>query len=188
MCIRDRTTTYTVTGVDGAQSATQTVTITINPTPSDVTVTPATATICENTIQTLTASGGSITGATTTVNSGTVNLSIPDNSLTTGVSQNLVVSGIPASATITKVDVLLNITHPFDSDLRINLEGPNGQIVNLINQRGSSSNNFTNTIATSNTSAASFSTGSAPVSYTHLDVYKRQEQQVQIIFFITQYF
>ena len=160
------TTTYTVTGVDGAQSATQTVTITINPTPSDVTVTPATATICENTIQTLTASGGSITGATTTVNSGTVNLSIPDNSLTTGVSQNLVVSGIPASATITKVDVLLNITHPFDSDLRINLEGPNGQIVNLINQRGSSSNNFTNTIATSNTSAASFSTGSAPFTGT----------------------
>ena len=61
-------------------------------------------------MQALTATGGTFTNASIGASSGTVNLTIPDTNLTTGASQNLTVSGIPANATITKVDVLLNIT------------------------------------------------------------------------------
>lgn len=159
------TTTYTVTGTLGTITKTATVTVTVNPTLSTVDITNTSTTTCPATVQTLTATGGSITAATATVSSGTVNLAIPDNS-STGVSQTLTVSGIPAGATITKVDVKYNITHTFEGDVEVNLEAPNGKIVNLMADQGSSGVNFTNTIATSNTSAAAFSTGTSPFTGT----------------------
>ena len=152
--------------VDYDTPGTFTFTLTTTTTPTDVVITASDATVCKNTVQALTATGGTFTNASIGASSGTVNLTIPDANLTTGASQNLTVSGIPANATITKVDVLLNITHTWLSDLRINLEAPNGQIINLINQRGVGSENFTNTIVTSNTGAASLSTGSAPFTGT----------------------
>lgn len=132
-----------------------------NVVPADVDITNNNAVVCKNTVQTLTATGGMVTGATVTVNSGTVNKPIPDNSAT-GVSQDLLVSGIPAGATITKVEVKFNINHSYAGDVEVNLRAPNGKIVNLVADRGASGKNFTNTIVTSNTSAASFSTGAAP--------------------------
>ncbi|WP_198553793.1 Ig-like domain-containing protein [Tenacibaculum sp. Bg11-29] len=47
---------------------------------------------------------------------------------------------------ITDVNVTLNITHSYDEDLRIRLTSPNGTSVSLSNLRGSSGNNYTNTI------------------------------------------
>ena len=162
------TTTYTVTGTDTVSGCTNTatVTVTVNPSPSAVDITTPNTSICADAIQMLTATGGSVSGLTTTVSSGTVNLTIPDGDLATGASQTLTVSGIPTGATITKVDVLLNIAHTWDNDLRINLEGPNGQVINLVNQAGSSNDNFTNTVVTSNTAATAFSAGTAPFTGT----------------------
>lgn len=161
------TTNYYVATFNGCESETRTlVTATINPTPTDITLTPTLSPIsadeCSLDYVKLDTVGGIVSGLSTVVNSGTVNLAIPDNNLTTGISQTLAVSGIGASATVSKIEVKLNITHTFDSDLRINLEAPNGKIVNLVNQAGSLNDNFTNTIVTSDASAAAFSTGTAP--------------------------
>ena len=161
------TTNYYVVAYNGCESETRTlVTATINPAPTTVsilaTASPVGGDACTTDYVKLDATGGFVPGLSTSVSSGTVNLTIPDNNLTTGVSQTLTVNGIDSNATITKVEVRLNITHAFDSDLRINLEAPNGKIVNLVNQAGSSNDNFTNTIVTSDTSAGAFSSGSAP--------------------------
>lgn len=61
------TTVYTVTANDAGSgcATTGTVTVTVNVAPTAVTVTPATATICPNAIQTLVASGGNVTGVAT---------------------------------------------------------------------------------------------------------------------------
>lgn len=163
------TTTYTVTGTDTVSGCTNTatVTVTVTPSPTAINITNADATVCQDAVQTLTVTGGAgVTGQTATASSGTVNLAIPDSNLATGVAQTLAISGIPTGATITKVDVNLNITHTWDSDLVVNLEGPNGQIVNLIDEIGGSGDNFTNTVVTSNTAAAAFSTGTAPFTGT----------------------
>lgn len=162
------TTTYTVTGNNGAgMTNTQTITITITPTPTDVVISNANETVCRNSIQTLSASGGDLSGATNTVSSGTVNLSIPDNIMTTGISQVLTVSQIPANATITKIDVAFNITHTWDSDIVINLEAPNGKIVNLVSKEGGLDDDFTNTTITSDSSAPSVVGVVAPFSGTY---------------------
>lgn len=130
----------------------------VHPVPTTINITNSNQTICPNTIQTLIATGGVTTGNRRSRLSGNVNLSIPDAQLATGVSHTLSVSDIPSSATITQIDVVLNIIHPWDADLRINLEAPNGKIINLFNQHGSSGDNLTNTIITSNTSAPTFTT------------------------------
>jgi len=169
------TTNYYVVAVVGTcESTTRTlVTATINPSPTDITAIAETqkssttiTSACDVDYVELNSNGGVVAGITSTVNSGTVNLAIPDNNLATGVLQTLSVSGISANATITKVEVKLNIAHTYDSDLRINLEAPNGKIVNLVNQAGSSGANFTNTIVTSDTTSPAFSTGTAPLTGT----------------------
>ena len=81
------TTTYTVTGDNGAGMVTsQSITITITPSPSDVTISNSSETVCKNSVQTLVASGGNVSGLSTTVSSGNVNLAIPDYNMSTGVS------------------------------------------------------------------------------------------------------
>jgi hypothetical protein len=161
------TTTYSVVGVDsnGCSTAPATVIVTVNPYPASLSIieTPG-GSICAGSIVTLTANTGSGSGMTP-VASGAVNLAIPDWS-SVGVAQNLIVSGIPANASITKVEVLLNITHLFDGDVEVNLEAPNGKIVNLLADRGSSDDNFTNTVITSLTTAPALSTGTAPFTGT----------------------
>ena len=161
------TTTYTVTGDNGAGMVTsQNITITITPSPSDVTISNSSETVCKNSVQTLVANGGNISGVSTTISSGNVNLAIPDYNMSTGVSQVLSVNTIPENATITNIDVTFNITHTWDSDVIINLEAPNGKIVNLVAKEGSLEDNFTNTIITSNTSVSSIVGNSAPFTGT----------------------
>jgi len=93
------------------------------------------------------------------VNSGNISLSIPDENAT-GASSTLNVSGIPAGATIDSVIGTFTITHTFLSDIVVNLEAPNGQIINLVANRGGvSDHGYTDTRATSNTSIQPFPPG-----------------------------
>ncbi len=85
------------------------------------------------------------------------NLAIPDNNAT-GITSSQTISGL--SGTITDLNVRINITHTFVGDLVISLVSPAGTTVSLINRRGSSGDNFTNTVlddeaATSITSVTS---------------------------------
>ena len=174
--------TYTVTGVStgtyrvivtntatGCISAPSTgVVVTINPQPTAVTITPATATICTGASQTLVATGGTtfIQGAATAT-TGTISVAIPDVSAT-GISNSLAVSGIPAGATIDSVIVTFNITHGFDQDVIVDLEGPNGQILNLVsgvNITGGSTG-FANTRVSSDNTKPAFPTTGTPFTGT----------------------
>jgi len=157
--------TYSFTATaNGCTSLPSTITVNVNPSPSSVSVTPSSATICPTSIQQLTASGG-IVQTNYLANSGTISLAIPDNN-SAGVSSTLSTSVIPASATVDSVIVTLNITHTWDSDVQINLEAPNGQIINLFQGIGSSGDNFTDTRISSNNSMPDFSTGTVPFSGT----------------------
>ncbi len=124
-----------------------------------ITITPASASICVNAIQSLAASNTE----TSTFSSGTVNVSIPDV-LPTGATNTIAVSGIPTGAVVTGLSVTINVTHTKDQDLIMNLRAPNGSILNLINTRGGSGSNFTNTVINS-TSSTSI-TGGAPFTGT----------------------
>ena len=143
---------FKATSAAGCESVINSTTVVVNPNPSPVVITPASATICSGGFVNLVASGGiaNISG-TATATSGAITLAIPDNS-TAGVSSTLAVSGIPSGAAISKVEVNFNITHTWDNDLDINLEAPNGKIVNLVADKGSSGDNFTNTTVTSDSS------------------------------------
>ncbi len=124
-----------------------------------ISITPSSASICRNAIQSLVASNTE----TSTFSSGTVNVAIPDL-LPTGATNTMAVSGIPAGATVTGLSVTINITHTKDQDLILNLRAPNGSILNLVNTRGGSGSNFTNTVINS-TSTTSI-TGGAPFTGT----------------------
>ncbi len=69
-------------------------------------------------------------------------VSIPDNSAT-GAS---VTVSVPDVNTIVDVNVKVNVNHTFDGDLTLSLIGPDGTTVLLSNRRGSSGDNFTNTV------------------------------------------
>ncbi len=150
------TTTYTLVSVVQADnpccigtgnSGTPTITVSAATTqPLIITASPNT-TLCAGSPALLTVSGAPSTGVSTTA-SGIINVVIPDNSAA-GIGHNLTVAGIPATASATGVGVLFNITHTWDSDLTLFLKSPNNQVLNLVNGRGGSGDNFTNTNVTS---------------------------------------
>ncbi len=82
---------------------------------------------------------------------------IPD--LTT-ITSTLTVSG---AGIITDINVTLNITHTFDSDLVITLISPNGTQVTLASHDGRSGDNYTNTTF-DDQATASIASGRAPFS------------------------
>ncbi len=162
------TLTLQANGNGNCGSVTSTKTLTINPVPS-ITVTPATTTMCKGDIQALVASSASGTNnQTITVPSNTINVNIPDATTSGGgwgggqvtygeANTSLSVSGIPANAVITNVSITLNVSHNNDGDLNFNIKGPNGSILNLVNNQGGSGNNFTNTVISKNGSTQFFS-------------------------------
>jgi len=155
------TATLTLTTTGGSCGAvTDSKTQVVNAVPGSVTITPASATLCQGSIQSMSVSSGS----NVAVPSGTVNLAIPSNS-NTGVTSTLAVSGIPATATINSITVTFNVTHPKLSDLIINIKAPNGNVLNLVNQKGGASANFTNTVVSS-IGVTPFTSGSAPFTGT----------------------
>ena len=137
---------------------------------SAITLTPASATICNGSSQSIEASGG--VGAATVIgnsslNAGTINLEITDYS-TTGVSNTLAISSIPVGATITKVDVTFNLSHAWLADAEVTLTAPNGKIIALAADQGpSGAGSYNNVVITSDNTAAALSTTSSTITGTY---------------------
>lgn len=101
---------------------------------------------------------------TETQMSGSINLAIPDNN-TTGITNTLTISGIPAGAQINSVSVNLNITHTFNGDLEIFLTGPNATQIELSTDNGGGGDNYTNTTFDNN-AATLITAGTSPFTGT----------------------
>jgi subtilisin-like proprotein convertase family protein len=85
----------------------------------------------------------------------TASLAIRDNQTTTSSIT------IGPNVTIQDVNVKLNISHTQDSDLLITLTSPAGTKITLVNRRGGSGDNFTNTVFDSEATRA-ITSGSPP--------------------------
>jgi subtilisin-like proprotein convertase family protein len=108
--------------------------------------------------------GGTVqVGTPVTVSSGAITVAIPDFN-PVGATHSVPVT-LPAGATITGVSVNFNMTHTWLADMVVNLRAPNGQILNLVNRRGGSGDNFVNTTISS-ASTTSLATGAAPFTGT----------------------
>jgi hypothetical protein len=140
--------TYTLISVRDAsstlcsQNQSGTAVVTVNTLPGAFIITPASVNICQGVVQPLTASVGSAIPGSATFNSGNVNVNIP---FAGNNGHTIAVSGIPAGAVINSVNVSFNISHDFDGDLVINLRAPNNNVLNLVDRRGGTGDNFTNT-------------------------------------------
>ena len=121
--------------------------------------------LCAGSPKLLTVLGAPTPGSSVT-NSGPIAVVIPDNN-PGGVSTGLTVAGIPAGATGTSASVNFNITHTWDGDLRLFLKAPNNQVLNLVNARGGSADNFVNTTISS-TATIPIASGAAPFTGTFL--------------------
>ncbi len=133
-------------GIDFSNAATLTVT------PLIATVSPASATICTGTVQSLTLTNAAST-VTSTFNATGLPLVIPDGN-TTGVSRAVVASGIPAGAVVSNVSVSFDMAHTWVGDVVMNLTAPNGQTLNLIaalngGAGDNGTDNFTGTVISS---------------------------------------
>ncbi|MBS1758077.1 MAG: hypothetical protein JSU03_12455 [Bacteroidetes bacterium] len=130
-----------------------TATLTVNP--FVPTIAPASASICVGTIQKLTINNiSSPVPAVQTTASGAVNVPIPDDGTSAGMSNTIATAPLPAGAIVTGFSVKLNIAHSWIGDLVIALKAPNGQIFNLdygLTQTGGSgpTTGFTNTVISS---------------------------------------
>ena len=106
--------------------------------------------------------------ATNNYSTGTIAVAIPDNNLT-GVDIPIIVADV---RTLSDVNVSFRINHTFDGDLLISLVHPDGTVVQLVNRRGSSGQNFgtgandaTGTpTAIDDQAATAISAGTAPFS------------------------
>jgi len=163
------TTTYTLTATQTSGNfLTTTVSHVVNatPAPTAIVIDTPTASICEGSIQKLEATGG-VTGLTKTVSSGTINLAIPDNSVT-GVQRALAVSGVPVGSTITKVEVTFNLTHAFLPDAEVTLTAPNGKVIALAADQGpTTTGSYNNVVITSDNSAPALLTTDAVITGTY---------------------
>jgi len=73
---------------------------------------------------------------------------------------------VPVTGTIADIDVRVNITHTYDSDLYITLVSPTGSTIVLANRRGGSGDNFSNTTF-SDEAATAIGSGAAPFAGTY---------------------
>jgi len=123
------------------------------------TTTPTTTT--PTTTTTTTTSTTTPSTSVTTLTATDIPKSIADLS-----SVNSVLSvSLPAGASIVDMSVTINIQHTYDADLWIFLKAPNGKVLNLVGDSGSSGDNFVNTVFSS-TSTTSILTSSAPLTGT----------------------
>jgi subtilisin-like proprotein convertase family protein/plastocyanin len=89
--------------------------------------------------------------------------SIPDNA--TQVCFPITVTGLPNqinTSTFGLISVCFNVTHTYDSDLRIELKAPDGTTITLVDQRGGSGDNFTNTCLQENATGGWVMNAAAP--------------------------
>ncbi len=108
-------------------------TLTVNPLPV-VTISPV-GPVCGGVAglfgtQLSTASAPPPVPGSVTINSGTISVPVPDNSLA-GASSNLTMAGIPANATITGARASWTMPHTWNGDMVFVLKSPNGSILNL---------------------------------------------------------
>ncbi|GAA4460002.1 hypothetical protein GCM10023093_01920 [Nemorincola caseinilytica] len=131
------TTVYTVTGTTAGCSSTATSTVTYVYTPGAVTVSPTSIAACAGDATRLIRATGGVTGPmTNTVNSGTITIPGTVGAFGT-ITANLNMSGIPAGAVITGAAVnVISFGSNYQDDYVINIKAPNGNILNLVNQRG----------------------------------------------------
>ncbi len=64
--------------------------------------------------------------------------------------------------------VVVNINHTYDSDLKIKLISPNGTIVLLASNQGGGGDNYTNTVFTMNGSSGNIGAGTAPFTGSYI--------------------
>ncbi|MBS1510792.1 MAG: M36 family metallopeptidase [Bacteroidetes bacterium] len=150
------------TGCTAVNSATSTLNVVSGIPPLTITANQGTV-LCQGDPTLLTVLSPAPAGPCTT-SSGTIAVAIPDNSAT-GASSSLNITCAPALAQLASVAATLNITHTWDNDLTAFLKSPNGRIINLINRRGGSGDNFVNTVISS-ASSTSLSTGTSPFTGT----------------------
>jgi subtilisin-like proprotein convertase family protein len=156
-------TTYTVTGTNTATGCQNTTTVDVKFTPPVPVVAPAAPVICEGTVQPLSITSSSLPPVANTTSSGPISVSFTH--LTPPAVTGLNVSGVTGA--VQSVSVNFNITHTWDGDVTINLQAPNGNILNLVRERGGSGDNFTNTTISS-AATTPVSSGTAPFSGTFL--------------------
>lgn len=93
--------------------------------------------------------------------------SIPDNN--TEVCFPLTISGLPTqinTSTFGLTKVCIDVTHTWDSDLKIRLKAPDGTVILLASNNGSAGDNFTNTCFAANGSNGAIGAGTAPFTGT----------------------
>ncbi|MDF2381507.1 choice-of-anchor J domain-containing protein [Nostoc ellipsosporum NOK] len=140
--------------------------VSVNPFPVAPVVTPAAPAICVgSTVQLSTQYTPPPPPATATATSGTISVTIPDNGAA-GATNALTIAGIPAGASIISMTVTANVAHIWVGDIVANLRAPNGKVLNLINQKGGSGVNLTNTVFSSTSTTAIPATG-APYTGTY---------------------
>ena len=146
--------------ISGNPATSNSINMTVNSAPPVVNITTAGTTLCQGTIQSLSAASGT----SSIVSSGTISAAIPDFNAA-GVTNTLNVSGIPVGAVITGMSVEFNIAHLNVGDLIVNLKAPNNNILNFVNKRGGTGDNFSNTVVSSS-GVNLFSAGAAPFTGT----------------------
>ena len=156
-------TIYTVTGTNTSTGCTNTTQVDVKFTPPIPTIAPSAPIICSGAFQPLSITSSSLPAVPNTTSSGTISVAIQDNLAPPAIS-TLNVSGVTGA--VQSISVNFNITHTWDGDVKINLKAPNGSILNLVNQRGGSGENFVNTTISS-ASSNPVSGGSAPFTGTY---------------------
>ena len=159
------TLTLTATGSGNCGSVTSIKTLTIYANPTPVVIKPNTSSFCLGTIQPLISVKDAVNDVSLTFSSGNISLSIPDDN-PAGTYSTIPVSGIPAGAIITSMNVTFNITHTYDADLFINLKAPNNRVLNLANALNGI--NYTNTVISSAATQPIQTFGVTPYSGTYL--------------------
>ena len=147
--------TYTITGTDAGTTCSNTTTTTVsyNLNPAALAVTPTSLTACTGDAPTaLNATGGTV-GPTTT-NSGTITFPGSIGGFGT-ISNSLTVAGIPAGAVITGASVkIITFGSHYQDDYVVNIMAPNGNRLNLVNQRGSHTSTVTTLFSNTELSSA----------------------------------
>lgn len=155
---------------NGCVNAAVTTTVAVSLAPTTPAITPTTAEVCPGGAPiALTASAlGDLVPADVLVSSAAnLDIAINDGDLSSPISNSLTISGIPAGAIVDSIQVGVGVTHTWNSDVVVNIEGPNGQIINVVNGRFGQGDNF-NAIWSSNaanTQATTSATSNAAGQY-----------------------
>ena len=166
------TTTYVLNALDtitGCVTSDDTV-VQVRPYPTKPILNVDSVYVCPNTIQILNVTNPSYITNVSSTSSGAMILPFNDNSAT-AVTSTINVPALLGSVLVDSVAVTVSIRTSFVGDVELNLEAPNGQIVNLIADNGGLDVNYINTRISSNNTNPLLPTasgsGQAPFSSTY---------------------